>query len=196
MEGLDEIKLIKRVRNGDEQAFKTLYYVYLKRLRYFVLKLTKSEYITDEILQEVFIKIWTNRESLDAEKSFSGFIFRITRNLVINHWKKEALREANQKDFYRGVTMSQNQTENLMATNEYLELATKIINDLPPQKKSIFLLSRHDEKSHLEIAEHLGISTKTVRNHLWKALELVKTRLRAETGIVQILATVLIPHIL
>ena len=171
-------KQIELLKAGNPRAFKQIFLCYEKRLYYFVFSITKSEYIAEEILQEVFIKIWTNRESIDINRSFESFIFTITRNLTYNYLRDASRREAIRNELWSNVVAQQQDVESNVIFEEYKDIVEDIIQNLPVQKRSIYQLSRQEGKSNSEIAAILGISPKTVRNHLWNTMSTIRSQLK------------------
>ena len=171
-------KQIELLKAGNPRAFKQIFLCYEKRLYYFVFSITKSEYIAEEILQEVFIKIWTHRESIDTNRSFESFIFTITRNLTYNYLRDASRREAIRNELWSNVVAQQQDVESNVIFEEYKDIVEDIIQNLPVQKRSIYQLSRQEGKSNSEIAAILGISPKTVRNHLWNTMSTIRSQLK------------------
>ncbi len=171
-------KHLQLLKAGNPRAFKQIFLCYEKRLYFFVFSITKSEYIAEEILQEVFIKIWTNRESIDINRSFESFIFTITRNLTYNYLRDASRREAIRNELWSNVVAQQQDVESNVIFEEYKDIVEDIIQNLPVQKRSIYQLSRQEGKSNSEIAAILGISPKTVRNHLWNTMSTIRSQLK------------------
>lgn len=171
-------KHLQLLKAGNPRAFKQIFLCYEKRLYFFVFSITKSEYIAEEILQEVFIKIWTNRESIDINRSFESFIFTITRNLTYNYLRDASRREAIRNELWTNVVAQHQEVESNLIFEEYKEIVEDIIQNLPVQKRSIYQLSRQEGKSNSEIAAILGISPKTVRNHMWSTMSTIRTQLK------------------
>jgi RNA polymerase sigma-70 factor (ECF subfamily) len=171
-------ELIKLLNNGDMVAFDAIYKKYSRRLYGFVFRYTKQETDTEGIVQEVFIKIWQNREKINVYSSFESFLFTIAHNATVNLLKKRA---AEQK-YVDHVKSIQRPDEVYELTDElhYKELQQKfqgLLNELTPRQKEIFQLSRDEGLSHKEIAEKLGISVNTVKNHLVTTLSFLKNKL-------------------
>lgn len=171
-------KHLQLLKAGNPRAFKQIFLCYEKRLYFFVFSITKSEYIAEEILQEVFIKIWTNRESIDINRSFESFIFTITRNLTYNYLRDASRREAIRNVLWSNVVAQHQKVESNLIFEEYKDIVEDIIQNLPVQKRSIYQLSRQEGKSNSEIAAILGISPKTVRNHLWNTMSTIRSQLK------------------
>lgn len=171
-------QLIQSLKAGNPHAFKRVFLLYEKRLYYFVYSITKSEYIAEEILQEVFIKIWTRRASLDMDRSFESFIFTMTRNLTYNYLRDASRRESIRNELWSNVEAQHQWVEADLIFEEYKDIVEDIVRTLPRQKRSIYQLSRQEGKSNSEIAEMLGISPKTVKNHLWNTMSTIRSQLK------------------
>lgn len=162
---------------GDQEAFRFVFNFFYKKLYGFVYKITKSDYSTQEIIQEVFIKLWSIRASIEMSESFDAFVYTITRNLTYNFLRDASKKESLKKELWEAIKMEQYHTENIFQSKEYEEIIDDIVSHLPKKKRIIYVLSRQQGKSNQEIADLLGISKKTVKNHLWKTLQLIKIQL-------------------
>lgn len=170
---MDENLLIRRLKAGDKDAFTRLYKQYWERVYAFGrLYLDRNERAED-VVQEVFVKIWESREFLREEENFKGLLFIITRNLIFNQYRKNV-----NEDFYRmtvlsAIEESYSLEEEIEAGDlrEYIDL---LIRDLPPKRRQIFDLSRKEHKTYKEIAALLHISEKTVENQIGEALKYLK----------------------
>jgi RNA polymerase sigma-70 factor (ECF subfamily) len=159
-------------------AFDIIYKKYSRRLYGFVFRYVKQEADTEEIVQEVFVKIWKSREKLNIYSSFESFLFTIAHNATVNLLKKRAT----EQKYVEHVKSLQNIDEAYELTDEihYKELKQKyqgLLNELSPRQKEIFQLSREEGLSHKEIAEKLGISVHTVKNHLVTTLSFLRSKL-------------------
>ncbi len=114
---LSEKKLISRLRLGDRNAFEQLFKLYHKRLYFFCFSLCNNKEVAEGITQETFIKIWINRENIDETKSFSGFLYTISKNLVLNHIRK-SLNQQNYLNYLKTQSDALNQTEIEYSYNE------------------------------------------------------------------------------
>ena len=171
-------ELLKLLKKGDLVAFDTIYNNYSRRLYGFVFRYVKKEADTEEIVQEVFLKIWQGREKLNLYSSFESFLFTIAHNATVNLLKKRAT-EQKYVDHVKSLQQIDG-TYELTDEIHYKELKQKfqdLLNELTPRQKEIFQLSREEGLSHKEISEKLGISTNTVKNHLVTTLTLLKSNL-------------------
>ncbi len=171
-------ELLKLLRKGDISAFDIIYKKYSRRLYGFVFRFVKQEADTEEIVQEVFVKIWQGRDKINVYSSFESFLFTIAHNAMVNLLKKKATEQR----YVDHVKSLQNIDEAYELTDEihYNELKNKLhvlLNELSPRQKEIFKLSREDGLGHKEIAEKLGISPNTVKNHLVATLSFLRNKL-------------------
>ena len=179
--------LIKKLATGSIQAFREIFYKYEKPLKYYAFRLTKSKFISEEIVQEAFIKIWENRRDINPDLSFQGYLYRMVRNRAFNYLRDSVQHEDLAQGLWQDILKARDQTDDHIITADYENLAHKIIQELPTQKRLIYMMSRFEGKSNPEIAEQLGISTKTVENHLWKTLRIIKARLSLHLNITWLL---------
>lgn len=171
-------ELVKLLKKDDMKAFDIIYKKYSRRLYGFVFRYIKQEADTEEIVQDVFIKIWKCRNKMDVYSSFESFLFTIAHNATVNLLKKRAT----EQKYVEHVKSLQIINESYELTDEihYKELMQKfqgLVNELSPRQKEIFQLSREDGLSNKEIADKLGISIQTVKNHLVTTLSFLKSKL-------------------
>jgi RNA polymerase sigma-70 factor, ECF subfamily len=166
--------LVIRLKAGELKAFNELFYAYAPRLRSFMKKLYVDGYKADETVQNVFIKIWENRNNINPDLSFHAYIFQAAKNHIYNEAKKE-LREIRLGQKYSAhAEQCGNYTEDYIIFKELQEQTSLSIDSLPPQQKQIFMLSFQEGLSHDEIAAKLNISKRTVENHIYRATKQIK----------------------
>ena len=186
-------QLLLSLKKGDKIAFKTIFKLYRPKLYYFVFSIAKSDYVTEEILQEVFITVWTKRKTIDVSSSFNSFVYTIAKNATYNHLRSIANRESLKQELWKNLSHIHDQTQNAILLAEYQDIVNDILENIPTQKRSIFVLSKQQGKSNQEIADLLGISPKTVKNHLWKTLQIIREQLQPHLvdtiGVILILLT-------
>lgn len=166
--------LIHQLQQGSEQAFTILYDKYSKQLYRNILHLVKDEEIAQELLQDLFLKIWESRENINPEKSFKSFLYKVAENLVYAHFRKSAKDNRLIAKLVISYVDFDTNAEEALISKENNYLLKKAIENLPPQRKRIFTLCRLEGKSYEEVSDELGISTSTVSNHIVKANKTVK----------------------
>jgi len=169
LDKLENMDLLMKLRKGDEAAFIKIYNQYRSKIYTYAYQLCKSSDIAEEIVQEVFIKIWQKKEQLNLELSFNAYIKKITLNHVLNYLKKTARERALQEQILYTIETSSNRTEDHILEKELRQIYDEAIARLPQQKKIIYQLCRLQELSHDEIALKLNISKNTVKNHMVEA---------------------------
>lgn len=193
---LDNILI--ELSNDQESSLEELYNYYYPRLYEFSRSFLKQEEDIDDILQEVFIRIWRNRKKIKDPATFNSYIFTITRNLLLNKLRSR-LNNDKLKDEIRRLSIAK-EFENLDLV-QYQDLKNRveeIIKQLPERQKEIFVLSRTEGLSHKEIASKLQITTKTVEYHISLAIKFLKVKLNGHGAIIMLLGlwANLIPHFL
>jgi len=174
----NESKLVHNLSKGNLLAFNTLYKYYSGRLYRFALGYLKTEDEAEELVQEVFTKIWEKRADLKKELSFKSFLFTIAFNIIRKHFRTKAYL-AN----YLNTKISDDldmHTSHKITYDSLYQYITNLVNQLPNRRKEIFIKSRLEGLSISEIAEKLKISHKTVENQLTQALKFIRTNLNRE----------------
>jgi len=165
---------IVALKGDDAEAFNKLFGQYAKRLYYFSFGYLKSKHEAEEIVQDVFFKIWENRKSLNPDLSFKAYLFKIAYRRINEVFRKLA----QEQNFRHEVILNSfDQDNNLNERTDYhslLELVETIVGNLPPRQKDIFIKRKQQGMSVKEIAQFLGIAPKTVENHLTEALKTIK----------------------
>lgn len=174
--------LLLKVSEGDQNAFAHLFKTYSNQLSHFILRLTESEQLTQEIVQDVFLKIWVNRSTLPAIACFDAYLFTVARNHAFNCLKQIA-REKNRKREWVNNILNlavNNNEENAIA--DHGKLIDEAIELLPPRQKNVYLMSRKEGLRQEEIARQLNISLETVKKHMVLALRFLKNHLRSNSS--------------
>ena len=163
---MDDLELWEQIRKGDEQAFKGLFVKYYSQLVAFAHHLVGNESSAKDIAQDVFVKIWNRKTSLDIKENIRSYLLQATRNTAINLLKK---RQRLAYDEYPDLEdMTPNAQDHLQAGDMERSIR-KAIEALPAACRTVFLLRRVEGLSLKEIATELQISVKTVENQLTKA---------------------------
>ena len=166
--------LVKELINGNEKAFRKLFDSYRNDLYKFSLSMVCSEDHAEEIVQDVFMKIWIKRGSLNPEMSFKSYLFTITRNKTIKFLKKAANNRKLREAVFYGKQKFANSTDLYVRELELESLKQKALDKLSPRRRKIFEMSRNENKSYEEIADELGISISTVRNQMSTSLDILR----------------------
>lgn len=195
VEGKDNWEIdIEALQQGDPAAFKNLYRRFEPKLYAFTLKLVQHKEDAEEVVQEVFLKVWEKRETLDPTQNLDGYLFRIARNLVYNKAKHQVYEFAYSQYLATQKNESENFTENAYQHQELNTLFENICAELPPVRKQVFLMSRAEGLTNSEIAEILHTSNSNVENHINKALKVVREKFKNYDIIYVLLAVSALLH--
>ena len=165
---------LARLIEADRDAFAFFYQKYSPALHQKLNKMVKIPEIADELLQDIFLKVWTKRDSIDLTRSFKAWLFTIAQNAVYDYYRKLAQDKKMQEHLIHTFATFYNQTEDYIYHKERSTALNEAIAQLPPQRRAIFRLCKLEEKSYKEVAEQLNISVSTVSNQLVHATKAVK----------------------
>jgi RNA polymerase sigma-70 factor (ECF subfamily) len=166
--------VLAKIAIGDEQAFAILYKFYRNRVYGYALKILQSTPAAQEIVQEVFIKLWLKRTELAEIANFGGFLRVIVRNHTLNALKKIALQQKNYNQLNQNQTEVDTATENIIQFRETKKLLDDAIETLPPQQKLVYSLCHVDGLKQKDVASKLNISPLTVKVHLREAVKAIR----------------------
>jgi RNA polymerase sigma-70 factor (ECF subfamily) len=161
---LNESELLVQVASGNEQAFRKLFMMYHQQLGVHMLRITNSTELAEEVVQDVFLKIWLTRESLVGVDNFKAYLFVISKNHALNCLKKLAKERVLVKHLEDGDLRIM--IPEVADTDMYYNLLDEAIDHLPPQQQKVYLLSRHNRLKYAEIADQLELSRETVKKYL------------------------------
>jgi len=179
----DEASLVRLAAEGDQVAYGRLYSFYYPQLYTSLAFIAHSHEDTQEIIHEVFLKIWKAKETLVLVRSFEDYAYTIAKNLLFNQLKRKKINERIMQSLsdpsVRNTGPSPDQE---YLYKQYYQTAIGAINRLPAQKQRIFLLRTQEGLTLGDIADEMGISVSAVKKHLYAALESVKEALRQMEG--------------
>jgi len=164
--------LLKKIAEGDQQAFARLVDEYWNNIYTQALAYTRSTQLAEESTQDIFVKIWNSRAGLRDLDDFENFLFIVARNVIISVLRKK-------RSLYVGepatsIAESEPSPDQQLAYKESYDIIRKGIDLMPPQRKQVFRLSRLEGMSHEEISRRLGISKNTIKEHIMKGLHFLR----------------------
>lgn len=183
---VDTEEIIRRLKWGDKVALDELFGYYYPRLYQFSKSILKIDNEIDDILQEVFVKIWLNRQKIGNAETFNAYIFTITKNGVLNLIRKNLRDHIFREQLFLRSVAEEYQLENQLEFEEIKVVIDQIVAKLPEKRQQIFILSRTDGLSNKEISTQLNISKKTIEDHITHAIKQIKRSMK-EMGILSIL---------
>jgi RNA polymerase sigma-70 factor (ECF subfamily) len=164
--------MLSCLAEGDEKVFAKFVHIIYKKLFPFTVSLIKSEAEADDILQEVFVKVWLHRTSFATMENHIGWIFKVAANIASNHLRAKLRRERREKQQDIQMVAAEEIEESIDA-KFVQELVDEAVDCLPEKRRIIFLLSKKEGLSRKEIAHRLHISENTVRNQLSEAVKFI-----------------------
>ena len=179
-------EIISRMKKDDKSAMDELFSNYYHRLFHFSKSILKIENEIDDILQEVFVKIWLNRHKIDNAETFNAFIYTVTKNEVLNLIRTNLRNQTFRDELYLKSVAEEYHLQNETEFNELKAGIDKIVANLPPKRQQVFILSRTEGLTNKEIAQQLNISDKTVEDHITHAIKQIKSSMK-EMGLASIL---------
>ena len=161
----------------DETAFEQVFKTHFKRLHAYAFTILRDEEEAEEMVQQVFFKLWERNENLSLTGSVSAYLYRAVHNESLNYIKHQKVRSDHKLHVAYSMKNEVEHPEKKIQAGELEKKIHSALNELPEQCRTIFQMSRFDELKYREIADKLGISVKTVENQMGKALKLLRAKL-------------------
>lgn len=182
---MNDLELLRRLKQNDEIAFKVIFNKYYSRLYYFIIEFVPLKDIAENIVQDTFFTLWNKRNELTDGTNFGAYLFTVAKNNCLYRLRDQKHRKKLFTEHSIDAIELETNLEVLTTidsstyTFEEIErIIQKTLDELPPQCKKVFILSRFEEKKNKEIAEELNISVKVVEKHITKGLKIFKVALK------------------
>lgn len=172
--------LIESLKIGQEEAFSYLMDTYYNKLCVYAGSLAKDSYIGQDIVQNVFLKIWEQRHKLKSNYSISSFLYKSVYNEFIDHYRKNKLLTSLEEEHIKQLNAIVKE-DNVVEINRLIELVNREIQNLPPKCKSVFTMGKLEGLTYNEIAEYQKITVGTVEMHMSKAFEIMRKKIGDKT---------------
>lgn len=177
--------LFEKIRKGDELAFKVIFNKYYSRLYYFIREFVSFDDIAENIVQDTFFTLWNKRNELKDGSNLNAYLFTVAKNNCLYKLRDQRYKQR----LFTANSLDQNELEmnmevlNTLDSSAYTfeeieRIIARTLDELPPQCKRVFILSRFEEKKNKEIAEELNISIKVVEKHISRGLKKFKESLK------------------
>lgn len=173
----DDKRLAKRLRDGNTAAFRNCYHKYVQKLYAFALRTARCPALAEDVVHDVFVKMWENRHKIDPEQSLQAWLFTVTRNHLLNLIKRKKIELAAVEQIYSETEPGQNHTEDEVLYNESERLFRQAVDQLPEKRRQIFRLCHIQGLTYDEAASQLNISSSTVNSQMVKARSSIKNYL-------------------
>lgn len=175
----NESELLAKIAQGDEQAFSEIFNWYYQPLGQAILKITESLPLTQEIVQDAFVKVWLKRETLTEINNFSAYLFILCRNHTFATLKKLAKEQKLQPALTQNLQWESELEELDNPSEHYRAMIQQAVAKLPAQQQKIYQLSRQERLKYEEIATLLGLSSETVKTQIYNAVKAIRKDLQS-----------------
>ncbi|WP_343329285.1 RNA polymerase sigma-70 factor [Polaribacter staleyi] len=176
---LDDSILADNIKKNDEKAFNTLFDRYYKKLLDYALTFTRDLQEAEDIVQQTFITLWTNRKKIDANKSIKSYLYRITHNSYIDAYRKQKHKETFFDEIKERALRDRVNDDDEIIEQRIAKLKT-VIESLPDKCKEILQMNKFQGLKHKEIADLLDISVKTVESHMNTAFKKIRNAFKGD----------------
>jgi len=184
-----EKELLARVSAGDEQAFRDLFDSYYGQLYHYIFGFIKSKQVAEELVMDVFLKIWLGRDIIPQIHNFNAFLFRVAHNKSIDFLRSVARDPKFQDLLWKNIQPANNvPADSSILVQEYEDKLREAVSLLPPQRKKVYQLSREQDMTHDQIAAQLNLSKHTINNHIVEAQRFIRTYLSKSFDIAFLIA--------
>jgi len=173
--------IINGIIKGEVKAFDKIFEIYNQKLYQFAKSILKNREDAKDVVQEVFVRIWQNRNEIKEYSTFKSYLFTIAYNIIVDHFRKR-LKDKKYKDFLEAnINEVDSSQEKHIEFSDLNKLYEHAVEQLPPRRKLIYKMNRNEGLTYDEIAERLNISRNTVRNQMAKTLEFLRKKIGKET---------------
>ena len=172
--------LLKELNKGNQLAFDQLFYKYGNRLFGFALSYLRNDADAEEVVQDVFTKIWVKHKEINTEQSFKSYLFTIAYNIIRRKFLNNAKEKYFKHELIESSLIEDHNTVDKVDYQSCIDLLDQLIDQLPTKRREIFILRKKEHLPVKEIAEKLNISPKTVENQLTEALKFLKSEFAKE----------------
>jgi len=179
----EEFWLLQQAGEGSRQAYAALYHFFLPKLYQYIYNIIRSKEDTEEILQDIFLKLWEKKEELKNVRSLNSYLFRIAHNKLMNLYDHQKVEQKAMNYVYLHAEESGATTEDNYIYKQYNEAAQLALSSLPPKRRQVFEMSTQQDLSLDEIAAELQISKSMVKKQLYSANRHIKEYLQLHAGL-------------
>jgi RNA polymerase sigma-70 factor (ECF subfamily) len=175
----EESRLISLLNEDSEYAFQLIYDKHRNRIYQTAIKFLKSPIIAQDLVQDVFMKLWFERHKIEPSKPVEAWLYTVAKNNILNKLRKIANDWKAIDLLSHTILQSENNTDQKLTEGEFKQKLQSAVSKLPEQQKVVFILSRFEKLTYIQIGEKMGISPLTVKTHLSRALFAIKKQFEA-----------------
>lgn len=176
-----EQELLQQIAVGNESAFRELFLIYRRKLFTYVYKITESREIADDTVQDIFLHLWSVRETLPRINHINAYLYKMAHNYAYQGFRRLAKEEL-LLDHLKKQAYTPNNPAQELVSKEVTAYIQSLVDRLTPQQRNVFLLSREEGLKQEEIADRLNISIFTVKKHMVDALSFLREEIRQNYG--------------
>lgn len=173
--------LIENLKKGNEDAFVYLMNTYHDKLCVYARGLTKDHYTAQDIVQNVFLRVWEQRKKLNSSLNLNNFLYKSIYNEFIDHYRKIKLLTPLEEEHIKQLNTIVSE-QKASEIDRLVELVKQEIENLPPKCKSVFTMGKLEGLTYVEIAEHQQVSIRTVEMHMSRAFEIIRKKIGDKTN--------------
>lgn len=183
-------ELLNLIAGGDQKAFNRLFDQYRDQLFHYLQKITKSNETAEEIVLDVFLKIWNGRPILTEIDNFEAFLFQVAKNKGLDFLRRVQRNKLQQTELWKRLqaTACVESADEKVLLADITDTVKQAVEQLSPQRKIVYQLSREQGFTYEQIGKQLHLSTHTVRNHLAASLQIIRSHLQADSVVMLLVA--------
>ncbi len=184
--------LLEKCRLGSDKAFNSLFQRYFRPLFKIASKYIPDDTITEELVMDLMLWLWNKRFDLQIEGELGTYLFKAIRNKVISHLRKSVLKTTPINLYHEATIMDNRFADDQLAHQELHHIYRQKLNELSPQRKRVFELSRDHNKSYPEIAKDLNLSVNTVKSHMMYSLQFFRDQIKEHANVTLLTAFIVL----
>jgi len=184
---LSEKLLLEKIAQGDELAFRLVFDLYKTKIYTFIVNFTHSRADAEEIVQDTFLTLWQNRNTLHQIEHPRNYIYTVVRNKTYHYLKQASKSQARMQVIWANLKLDSNETEETLQLQESKKLIDEALSMMSAQKQEVFRLSRYEGFSHEQISDATGLSKSRVKNIIVEVLKFIKMYIAQCTSILAII---------
>jgi len=174
---LPDNRLIQHCREGNDKAFNELFRRYFNKLHQFSLKFVKDESVAEELVLDLLLKVWQNTDQIQTDGEIAPYLFRAMKNTLFNHIRRKTVLTVS-LDLIPEESITSRAADAEIESKELSLIYHTMLEQLSPQRKKVFQMSREHDMTHKEIAAELQLSVNTVENHIGASLSFLRRNLK------------------
>ena len=180
-ENIDDSELVRKINSGEKRAYQELFERYAPRIYQFAKSYLKNRPDAEELVQDVFLKLWEKRELLDHSKNVKAFVYKVAVNSIYDFIRRKNIENAFRDFISLQPANNENNTWHQVILDDLMNHLDELLLKMPEQQRRIFKLSREEGLTNDEIAAQLNLSKRTIENHLYRAVAYLKENFKSDT---------------